>query len=70
MVPGAAPTTTTARPLEELYELPGQEEGRGEAVYDIPSENGGVYSEVARAQDSPTSPGEYATFDNPLYETN
>ena len=24
----------------------------------------------SRAQDSPTPPGEYATFHNPLYETN
>ena len=64
VVSGAGPTTTS----KQLKEIPQQD--KGAAVYDVPSENQAVYSEVTRAQDSPTSPGEYATFDNPLYETN
>ena len=71
-VSGAGPTTTQ-KPLEELYEFPGQQdEGSGEAVYDLPSENGGVYSELTRSpEEPPASPsGEYAKFDNPLYDTN
>ena len=67
-VSGAGPTTTQ-KPLEELYEFPGQQdEGRGEAVYDLPSENGGVYSELEPPTSAPS--GEYTKFDNPLYESN
>ena len=67
-VSGAGPTTAT-RPLEELYDLPGRDKGRGDGVYDLPSKNGGVYSEVTRTEEPPPSPGEYAKFDNPLYDT-
>ena len=68
VVSAAGPTTATI-PLEELYDLPGRDEGRGEGVYDLPSENGGVYSEVTRTEEPPPSPGEYAKFENPLYDT-
>ena len=67
-VSGAGPTTATI-PLEELYDLPGRDEGRGDGVYDLPSESGGVYSKVTKTEEPSPSPGEYAKFDNPLYNT-
>ena len=67
-VSGGGPTTTTV-PLEELYDLPGRDEGKGDGVYDLPSENGGVYSEVTKTEEPSPSSGEYAKFDNPLYDT-
>ena len=68
VVSGADPTASTI-PLEELYDFPGRDEGRRDGVYDVPSENGGVYSEVTKTEEPPPSPGEYAKFDNPLYDT-
>ena len=65
---GADPTPATI-PLEELYDLPGRDEGRGDGVYDVPSESGGVYSKVRKTEEPSPSPGEYAKFDNPLYDT-
>ena len=59
-VSGAGPTTTTI-PLEEL---PGWDEGRRDGVYDLPSENGGVYGEVTKTEEPPPSPGEYARFNS------
>ena len=67
-VSGAGPTAATI-PLEELYDFPGRDGGRGDGVYDLPSESGGVYSKVTKTEEPPPSPGEYARFDNPLYET-
>ncbi|CAI8055764.1 hypothetical protein GBAR_LOCUS30409 [Geodia barretti] len=47
---GADPTAATIS-LEELYDLPGRDEGRGDGVYDVPSESGGVYSKVTKTEE-------------------
>ncbi|CAI8024215.1 hypothetical protein GBAR_LOCUS14080, partial [Geodia barretti] len=57
---GADPTAATI-PLEELYDLPGRDEGRGDGVYDLPSESGGVYSKVTKTEEPPPSPGDGCT---------